>query len=94
MINPIALIAKTPVMASIRIRNLEPSLKRRLRIRAANRNHSMEDEARDILRAALAEQTPPATNLFDAIRRRIGPRGGVELRIPPRGPMREPPDFA
>ena len=37
----------------------------------------------------------PATggDLFRAIRARVAPLGGVELEIPPRGPMREPPRF-
>ncbi len=54
----------------------------------------MEDEARDILRAALAREPKAANNLFDAIRRRVAPLGGVELASPARGPMREPADFA
>jgi hypothetical protein len=33
-------------MASITIRNLDETLKRKLRVRAAHRNHSMEDEVR------------------------------------------------
>lgn len=81
-------------MASITIRNLDDALKRKLRVRAAHRNHSMEDEARDILRAALAQESAPAGNLADAMRRRIEPLGGIELSLPPRGPMREPPDFS
>jgi antitoxin FitA len=81
-------------VASITIRNLDESIKRKLRLRAAHRNHSMEDEARDILRAALAHESAPATNLADAMRRRIEPLGGVELSLPRRGPMREPPDFS
>jgi plasmid stability protein len=81
-------------MASITIRNLDESVKRKLRLRAAHRNRSMEDEARDILRTALAQEPLPTGNLADAIRRRIEPLGGVELSVPPRGPMREPPDFS
>ena len=81
-------------MASITIRNLDEAIKRKLRLRAAHRNHSMEDEARDILRAALAQESAPAANLADAMRRRLEPLGGVELSLPPRGPMREPPDFS
>jgi antitoxin FitA len=81
-------------VASITIRNLDDVLKRKLRVRAAHRNHSMEDEARDILRAALAQESAPAGNLADAMRRRIEPLGGIELSLPPRGPMREPPDFS
>jgi antitoxin FitA len=81
-------------VASITIRNLDDSIKRKLRLRAAHRNHSMEDEARDILLAALAREPAPAANLADAMRRRIEPLGGIELSLPPRGPMREPPDFS
>ena len=61
----------------------------------------MEEEARQILRTALAETTPKpanlkaskAPNLYGAIRRHIAPLGGVELNIPRRGPIREPPRF-
>ena len=81
-------------MASITIRNLDESVKRKLRLRAAHRNRSMEDEARDILRTALAQEPLPTGNLADAIRRRIEPLGGVELSVPSRGPMCEPPDFS
>lgn len=35
---------------------------------------------------------PPAT-LAEAIRARFAPLGGVELELPPREPMRDPPDF-
>jgi len=80
-------------MASITIRNLDDALKRKLRLRAAYRNHSMEDEARDILRATLAEETSSNGNLADAMRRRFEPLGGVDLALPPRAPLREPPDF-
>jgi plasmid stability protein len=80
-------------MSSITIRNLDDGVKRRLRIRAAERNRSMEEEARDILRCALAEQPEARDNLADAIRRRVEPFGGIELEPPPRGPLREPPDF-
>jgi antitoxin FitA len=81
------------LVASITIRNLDESLKRKLRLRAAQRNRSMEDEARDILRTALAQAPTQVGNLADAIRRRIEPLGGVELPLPSRGLVREPPDF-
>jgi len=80
-------------MSSITIRNLEDSLKSKLRVRAAQHGRSMEDEARHILRNALSETAHSPTNLFEAIRRRIAPLGGVDLDIPKRGPMREPPRF-
>jgi plasmid stability protein len=53
----------------------------------------MEDEARDILRTALAQEPAQVGNLADAIRARIEPFGGVELSLPHRGPMRDPPKF-
>lgn len=80
-------------MASITIRNLDEGVKRKLRLRAAQRNRSMEDEARDILRTALAQEPAQAGNLADAIRKRVEPFDGFELTLPARGPMREPPDF-
>jgi antitoxin FitA len=80
-------------MSSITIRNLEESVKRRLRMRAARHGCSMEEEARHILRAALAQNTERPANLFQVIRRRIAPMGGVELNLPAREPMREPPRF-
>ena len=79
-------------MASITIRNLDDDLKLRLRIRAAEHGRSMEEEARDILRRVMAE-TPPPRNLAAAIRGRFAALGGVELELPPREPMREPPRF-
>ena len=80
-------------MASITVRNLDDGLKRRLRIRAAENGRSMEQEARDILRAALDEDPPTGADLASAIRARFAPLGGVELELPPREPMREPPRF-
>jgi antitoxin FitA len=80
-------------MASITIRNLESNVKDRLRLRAARHGRSMEEEAREILRATLAENTRRPANLFEAIRRRIDSLGAVELNIPARSPIREPPRF-
>ena len=80
-------------MASITVRNLDDGLKRRLRIRAAENGRSMEQEARDILRAALDEDSPTGKDLASAIRARFAPLGGIELELPPREPMREPPRF-
>lgn len=77
-------------MASITIRNLDEALKRRLRIRAAEHGRSMEEEAREILRRAVGVPAAPA-NLAASIRARIEASGGVDLDIPPREPIREPP---
>ena len=80
-------------MASLTIRNLDDPLKARLRIRAATNGHSMEQEAREILRAALNREPPRSGNLYDAIRACFTDSGGVELELPPREPMRDPPTF-
>ncbi len=76
-------------MASMTIRNLDEKLKARLRVQAAKHGRSMEEEARDILRAALSTASSRA-NLVKSIRARIEPLGGVDLEIAPREPIREP----
>ena len=77
-------------MASLTIRNLEEQIKALLRIRAAHHGHSMEEEARQILRAALLEDAQSPQNLAEAIQNRFAPLGGVdELTTMPREPMRE-----
>ncbi|MBW4699609.1 MAG: plasmid stabilization protein [Aphanocapsa lilacina HA4352-LM1] len=80
-------------MASITIRNLDEVLEERLRLRATQHGRSMEDEACDILRRALAEEQSSSRDLAGAICRRFAPLGGVELLQTPREPMREPVDF-
>jgi plasmid stability protein len=81
-------------MASITIRNLDESVKRRLRMRAAKHGRSMEEEAREILKIGVAtsEREP---NLYESIRALFEPLGGVELPEYPRRkePIREPPTF-
>jgi plasmid stability protein len=52
-------------MSSITIRNLDPAIKERLRIRAAEHGHSMEAEVRRILQTAL---TNPAVQTEAAAR--------------------------
>lgn len=79
-------------MASITIRNLDDDVKRRLRIRAAGHGRSMEEEAREILREVVGEERR-SQNLAAAIRARVAPLGGVDLDLPPREPMRDPPAF-
>jgi plasmid stability protein len=83
--------SEAPLMASITIRNLDEKTKARLRIRAARHGRSMEEEARTLLRSALTEDATPGGNLAQAIRDRFRRFGGVELRLPAREPIREPP---
>ena len=81
-------------MSSITIRNLDPAIKERLRVRAAQRGHSMEAEARHILQNALSGSgKATGRNLYDRIHSRFAPLGGVELDLPPREQAREPPHF-
>ena len=80
-------------MASITIRHLEDDVKTRLRVRAASNGRSMEEEARIILREAVGREAEPE-NLASFIRECFEPLGGVELELPPREPMREPPDLS
>lgn len=77
-------------MASMTIRNIDDALKKRLRVRAAQNDRSMEDEARDILRSALSAEPSRPVSIVDSIRARIQPLGGVELDIAPREAIREP----
>lgn len=80
---------------SITIPDVDEVLKRRLQARADIHGKSVEDEARDILRQALGTQAlePGPANLYAAIRSIVEPLGGVELEIPPRELVREPPGF-
>ncbi len=81
-------------MATMTIRNLDDELKARLRIRAAQHGKSMEEEARTILRDALKSEPLSGKELVQRIREMVEPYGGIELELPPREPMREPPDFS
>jgi plasmid stability protein len=75
------------------IRDIDDRLKAKLRLRAAHHGRSMEEEAREILRTALAIARSPNGSLVDSIRARIGPLGGVELEIARREPIRESVDL-
>jgi len=81
-------------MATLTIRQLDDRTKARLRVRAAHHGRSMEEEAREILRAAVNRTGPEEDNLAEAIRQKFAALGGVELEIPKREPIREPPDFS
>lgn len=80
--------------ASITIRNLDPRLKQKLRVRAAKHGHSMEEEARDILRLALATELGSGKHLVESIRRRFARAGFLDLELPSRQPVEPAPDFS
>ena len=75
-------------MASITIRNLDERTKQLLRIRAARLGSSMEEEARQILKAALSQEESESEDLASRIQRRFEELGGVDLEIPERKPAR------
>ena len=80
-------------MATLTIRNIDASVKERLRIRAALHGHSVEVEARRILQTALKKERSSGRGLADRIHARFAALGGVDLELPPREPVREPPTF-
>ena len=62
-------------------------MEHRLRVRAAGNGHSMEEEARLILREAVGCK-PSSQDLASIIRSYFGPSNGVDLELPPREPAR------
>jgi plasmid stability protein len=83
-------------MSTLTIRNLDPAVKARLRVRAAQRGRSMEEEARSILRAALsvAEQPDAKSSFGEEMQALFAPLGGFDdFQQAPRGHERHPPDF-
>jgi plasmid stability protein len=68
---------------TLTIRSVDPELKARLRSRAAEHGHSMEEEVRQILRDALLPPLPP-TRLGSRIQARFAAVAGVDLVLPDR----------
>lgn len=79
-------------MASITIRNLDDSLKEALRRRAAGNRRSMEEEARQILKAAMVRERGEK-GLGTQLREIWKNAGGVELELPPRTELPRKPPF-
>jgi plasmid stability protein len=77
-------------MATLTIRDLDDTLKRSLRLRAAGHNRSMEEEARQILRDALRASTEPPVDMVTRLRARFAGLGDVQLELAPREPLPEP----
>lgn len=81
-------------MASITIRRLDEEIKTRLQVRAAMHQRSMEEDVRIILRDAVTERRTGIQDLASFARECFASVGGVDLELPKRGPMREPPDVS
>ena len=82
-------------MSILTIADVDEDLRTRLQRRAGRRGLSVEAEALDILRSAVACDECDAVpgNLAEAIRAIVEPLGGIELDIPPRSASRKPPEF-
>lgn len=70
-------------MATLTIRHIEEDLKKRLRLEAAHHGHSMEEEVRIILRAALNKPLQQY-GLGSRVHQRFAAIGGVDLTLPER----------
>lgn len=84
-------------MASITIRNLDDELKARLRLRAAQHGHSMEEEVRGILRATFQTEVavPVAQRIHERFAAVYQQHGALDdLPIEARRPARAAPDLA
>ncbi|MGH6923006.1 MAG: FitA-like ribbon-helix-helix domain-containing protein [Propylenella sp.] len=82
-----------PAMGSILIRNVDDQTKALLRRRAAEHGHSMEEEARAILKGGLRRNDEPVS-IVDLALELFGPEHGVDLEPHPEAFAREPPDFS
>ena len=73
-------------MATLTIRNLDNAVRDRLRRRAAEHGHSMEEEVRQILRQVVEPTKPAATKegLGSRIHNHFARLGGLELELPAR----------
>ena len=82
-------------MSTITVRKIDEKVKAKLRIRAAQHGHSMEEEIREILAVAVEDRPQRSENLYEAIRRRMAEAGieGIDLPQFDRGTMREIPTF-
>jgi plasmid stability protein len=68
-------------MAQLVVRNLEEGVKARLQRQASRHGHSMEEEAREILRNAVKTENRPTMALGSRIRSRFA-RIGLQEDIP------------
>lgn len=79
-------------MASITIRNLDESLKTKLRLQSALHGCSMEAEVRNILHRALTPSTT-VPDFADRVHQRFARLHVNSLPIPARQEVRNPPDM-
>ena len=80
-------------MAILTVRNLDDSIKAKLRIVAAENGHSMEEEARQILKRGLLNGNREK-GLASRIHHYFAEVGGVSLQLRNRSMPRTAPDFS
>lgn len=83
-------------MGSLTIRNLDDGLKASLRLRAARNGHSMEEEARIILRSVVLqrEAAAPEPSVAEMFKQIFRPTSGITIDLPPHKLAREPPELS
>ena len=84
-------------MPNVLIRNVDDALHARLKASAATHRRSLEEEVRELLRAAVARaEEPPRENLAALAQRLFGPEHGADIDLPSRGASlgRRVPDFS
>ena len=80
-------------MTSITVRNLDESVKKSLRMRAARHGWSMEHEVRLILQQVVAPEQAAQVSFAERVNQRFGGLKADDIPIPPRNLSRSPPDF-
>jgi antitoxin FitA len=88
----LALLAEVIVMAAVSIRNLDDTVRERLRVRAAAHGRSMEAEMRAILAEAVRDPGDDE-GLLGALAAHFGELGGVDLVLPSRSAPPRDVDF-
>ena len=81
-------------MASLTIRGLDDDLKSKLRLEAARKGYSMEEAARQILRAALVTPDAESGGLGSRVHGFFVEADAFDLEIPARSVPRPVPDFS
>lgn len=80
-------------MAQLVVRNIEDVVKARLQRQARRHGRSMEEEVRDILRNAVANEDAPSGGLGTEISRLFGKTGLTSDVLELRGYVIAPPEF-
>jgi plasmid stability protein len=80
-------------MSSLTVRNLDESVKNRLRVRAARHGRSMEEEVRQILQNIVAPEQAGQVSFAERVNSRFAGLQVDSLPIPARQLARTPPDI-